>query len=237
MNQIPDTAGRSALLWIGTVAAALAIALPAGAAVLSGIDNSTSFRTDNQGMLATHEAAERLAATIHIAGLLATIVLIAVVAVRVRAAYPRLGTAAALIFLMAGTVFVLLRLVAPVGFAALLLLDTGSPAYEVPSRILESVTMIAEPVALLFAALAAFGIAIGGLAERAGAGLGHVLIGAALLLLGVLGTALDRDPMDRWADLTMTRPGGPLTTAGLLLVALWAVWLARNPKPGEIPRG
>src|SRR5690606_17109382 len=218
---------QAAQVWTGTVAALLAVALPVCAALLSGVDTSDSFRADNAGVLADHEQRERLAATLHVFGLLATVVLIGVVAARLRWAYPLFGAAAAGVFLLAGGGFVLLRLVGPVGFAAITLRDRPAPD-SATLGFLESVVMIAGPVSLLFAALAALAVAWALAIGRDG-GIGHLALGVLLLLLGGLSLSLDRDPEGGWADLTLTRPGGPLTTAGLVLVALWAGWLARHP--------
>lgn len=218
---------QAAQLWVGTVAALLAVGLPVTAAAISGVDTSDSFRADNAGVLADHEQRERLAATLHVFGLLATVILIGVVAARLRWAYPRSGAAAVSVFLLAGGGFVLLRLIGPVGFAAMTLLDRQPPD-SATLRFLESVVMIAGPVSLLFAALAALAVAWALVIGRDG-GIGHLALGVLLLTLGGLSLILDRDPEGRWADLTLTRPGGPLTAAGLVLVALWAGWLARHP--------
>lgn len=218
---------QAAQLWVGTVAALLAVVLPVAAALLSGLDTSSSFQAENARVLGDHEQRERLAATLHVFGLLGTIVLIGVVAARLRWAYPTFAPVAAGIFLVAGAGFVLLRLLGPVGFAALTLLDRPSPNSGT-LRFLESVVMIAGPVSLLFAALAAVAVALAQLVEDAG-GFAHLALGVLLLLLGGLSLSLDRDPEGRWMDVTFTRAGGPLTTAGLVLVAVWAVWLARRP--------
>lgn len=232
MNQTTGDDRQTAQLWVGTVAAVLAVGLPLLASSVSGIDTSTSFVTDNWAELRDSQQAERLAATLHVLGLLATIALIGVVAARIREAYPSFGMAAGNVFVLAGAGFVLLRSIGPLGVASLTLLDAGSPLYEPSVRVLEALVMIAGPASLLFAALAACSVAIAGMIEDVVDGLGHLVIGVVLLALGSVSLILDRDPEDRWADHTFTRPGGPLTTAGLLLVALWAIWLARRPKLG-----
>src|SRR5690606_40038551 len=100
---------QTAQLWTGTVAALLAVALPVTAAVISGVDTSDSFRADNAGVLADHEQRERLAATLHVIGQLATVDLIGLAPARPRCAYPLFGTAAAGVLLLDGAVFALLR--------------------------------------------------------------------------------------------------------------------------------
>ena len=230
MSRPIDVERRPAQVRVATWAAVLAVALPLLAALISSVDTVTAYR-DNWAELAEHQDAVRLAATVQVLGLLAAVVLIGVVAARIREAYPTFGPAASSIFVLAGTGFVLLRLVAPMGFAALVTLDIGEPRYAMPTKVLEGFVMIAGPASLMFAALAAFAIAIAAGIEGRREGLAHGVVGIVLVVLGSLSMALDRDPGgDLFVDRTLTRPGGPLTVAGLVLLTLWALWLTRHPR-------
>lgn len=231
MSQTIGAETRSAQLRVGTWAAVLAIALPLLATLISDVDTVSSYPENNWSTLVEHQDAERLAATIQVLGLLAAIVLIGVIATRIREVYPSFGSAASMILVLAGAGFVLLRLIAPVGVATMTTLDISEARYSMPTRILEGLVNIAGPASLMFIALAALAIATAAWIEGRKEGLAHGAIGVVLLLLGSLSMALDRDPGgDLFVDRTWTRPGGPLTVAGFFLVALWALWLARHPR-------
>lgn len=221
---------RSAHLRVGMWAAALAVVLPILAALITSVDTFDAY-PDNWPELAANEDSVRLAATIQVLGLLAAIVLIGVVATRIREAYPPFGSAASTIFVLAGAGFVLLRLIAPVGFSALVTLDIAEPRYSSVTRVLDGLVTVAGPASLMFAAVAAFAVSMAAWIAGHKEGLAHGAVGVLLLVLGSLSMALDRDPGgDQFVDRTFTRPGGPFTIAGLVLVALWALWLTRRPQ-------
>lgn len=109
--------------------------------------------------------------------------------------------------------------------------DIESPRYALPTRLLDGVVHVAGSTSLLFAALAALAVAVEAAAERSRGAFVTASAGAVLFLLGTLNLALDRDPGGEFfVDRTLTRPGGPLTIIGLVLVALLGIWLARRPQ-------
>jgi hypothetical protein len=207
----------------------LAVALPLAAGVITKVDTVTAH-PHNWEVLAEQEDAVRSAATIQMLGLLAAVVLIGVVAPRIGAAYPTFGPSASAILLLAGAGFVLLRSAAPIGFAALTTLDISESRYSTHTRVLEGLVTIAGPASLTFAATAVIAIAVAALVDGRKEGIAHGVVGIVLLMLGSLSMALDRDPGgELFVDQTWTRPGGPLTVAGLVVLGLWAIWLAGRP--------